>query len=93
MGGRVHRAVVGDDRSQSRLVSRAHDSFRDLKRMLGMTQVMNKWRHAMEKMLALLALVYAIGLLVRGSRRDALYGQPIGYPPSADVSMSQPKNK
>ena len=53
------------------------ESFRDLKSLLGMTKVMNKQQEIMEKMLALLFLVFAIGLLVGESLRDHLYGELI----------------
>src|SRR5512136_2896246 len=39
------------------------ETFRDLKSLLGMTHLMNKQQTIMEKMLALLFLVFAIGLL------------------------------
>jgi hypothetical protein len=50
---------------------------RDLKSLLGLTKLMNKQQHLMEKMLALLLLVYAMGLLVGEGLRDHLYGAPI----------------
>ena len=53
------------------------ESFRDLKSLLGMTKVMNKQQEIMEKMLALLFIVFAIGLLVGESLRDHLYGELI----------------
>lgn len=53
------------------------ESFRDLKSLLGMTKVMNKQQQIMEKMLALLLLVFAIGLLVGEGLRDHLYGELI----------------
>ena len=53
------------------------ESFRDLKSLLGMGKLMNKRQTYMEKMLALLLLVYAIGLLVGERLRDHLYGKPI----------------
>ncbi len=53
------------------------ESFRDLKSLLGMTKVMNKQQETMEKMLALLFLVFAIGLLVGEGLRDYLYGELI----------------
>jgi hypothetical protein len=53
------------------------ESFRDLKSLLGMTKLMNKQQQIMEKMLALLLLVYAIGLLVGEGLRDYLYGETI----------------
>jgi hypothetical protein len=54
------------------------ESFRDLKSLLGMTKLMNKQQQIMEKMLALLFLVFAIGLLVGEGLRDHLYGHRIG---------------
>lgn len=56
-----------------------------------MGRVMNKRQDYMEKMLALLLLVYAVGVLVGETLRDALYGQPVAHPPSADASASQPQ--
>ncbi|MEM4655300.1 MAG: transposase, partial [Thermosphaera sp.] len=53
------------------------ESFRDLKSLLGMGKLMNKRQESMEKMLALLLLVYAIGLLIGEGLRDWLYGEPI----------------
>ncbi len=53
------------------------ESFRDLKNLLGMTKLMNKQQQIMEKMLALLLLVYAIGLLIGEGLRDHLYGELI----------------
>jgi len=53
------------------------ESFRDLKSLLGMTKLMNKQQTYMEKMLALLLLVFAIGLLVGEGIRDHLYGENI----------------
>jgi len=54
------------------------ESFRDLKSLLGMTKLMNKQQPIMEKMLALLFLVYAISLLVGEGLRDHLYGELLG---------------
>jgi hypothetical protein len=53
------------------------ESFRDLKSLLGMTKLMNKQQQIMEKMLALLLLVYTIGLLFGEGLRDHLYGELI----------------
>jgi len=53
------------------------ESFRDLKSLLGMTKLMNKQQQIMEKMLALLLLVYAIALLIGEGLRDHLYGELI----------------
>ena len=50
-------------------------TFRDLKSKLGMERLMNKCQSRMEKMLALLLLVYAIALLIGEGLRDRLYGQ------------------
>jgi len=51
-------------------------TFRVLKGRLGMTRPMNKQQENMEKMMALLLLVYAIALLVGENLRDRLYGLP-----------------
>jgi hypothetical protein len=53
------------------------ESFRDLKSLLGMTKLMNKQQAYMEKMLALLLLTFAIGLLIGEGIRDLLYGELI----------------
>jgi hypothetical protein len=53
------------------------ETFRDLKSLLGMTKLMNKQQTIMEKMLALLLLVFAIGLLIGEGLRDHLYGETI----------------
>jgi ABC-type enterochelin transport system permease subunit len=45
-----------------------------------MTKLMNKQQTYMEKMLALLLLVFAIGLLVGERLRDHLYGERIVIP-------------
>lgn len=45
-----------------------------------MTKLMNKQQIYMEKMLALLLLVFSIALLLGEERRDYLYGEP--PPPS-----------
>ncbi len=53
------------------------ETFRDLKSLLGMTKLMNKQQKIMEKMLALLLLVFAISLLIGEGLRDHLYGETI----------------
>ena len=53
------------------------ETFRDLKSLLGLTKLMNKQQTIMEKMLALLLLVFAIGLLIGEGLRDHLYGETI----------------
>ncbi len=53
------------------------ETYRDLKSLLGMTKLMNKQQIYMEKMVALLLLVFTIGLLVGEELRDLLYGEPV----------------
>jgi hypothetical protein len=53
------------------------ESFKDLKDLLGMTKLMNQKQEYMEKMIALLLLIFPIGLLLGESLRDFLYGEPI----------------
>ena len=53
------------------------ETYRDLKSLLGLTKLMNKQQIYMEKMIALLLLVFTIGLLVGEELRDLLYGEPI----------------
>jgi hypothetical protein len=50
------------------------ESFKDLKSLLNLEKVMNKQREQMEKMVALVLLAYAIGLLVGEAIRDRMYG-------------------
>ena len=50
------------------------ESFRDLKSLLNLNKIMNKKRTNMEKMVALILLAYAIGLLVGETVRDYVYG-------------------
>lgn len=49
-------------------------TFKDAKSLLGMDRVMNKGRQNMEKMVALLLIGYALGVLVGEEIRDLLYG-------------------
>jgi hypothetical protein len=53
------------------------ETYRDLKSLLGMPKLMNKQQVYMEKMVALLLLVFTIGLLVGEELRDLLYGEPM----------------
>lgn len=53
------------------------ETFRDLKSLLGMSKLMNKQQMCMEKMLALLLLVFAISLLIGEGLRDHLFGETI----------------
>jgi len=55
------------------------ETFRDLKSLLGLTKLMNKQQSYMEKMLALLLLIFTIGLLIGEEIRDFLYGEPIPH--------------
>lgn len=50
------------------------ESFRDLKSLLHLDKIVNKTQDNMEKMVALVLIAYAIGLLVGESIRDHLYG-------------------
>lgn len=49
------------------------EAFRDLKSLMGLERVMNKKRGNLEKMIALLLLAYAIGLLIGEAIRDTIY--------------------
>ena len=69
------------------------ESFRDLKSLLGMTKLMNKRQTYMEKMLALLLLAYAIGLLVGERLRDYLYGEPVPEQDRIPGSLQWKKGK
>lgn len=62
------------------------ESFKDLKSLLGIDRVMNKRQANMEKMVALLLIAYAIGLLVGESLRDEMYNGP-----PSDADSSQPR--
>jgi hypothetical protein len=53
------------------------ESFRDLKHLLRLDSVMNKRQVLMEKMVALVMLAYAIGVLIGEEVRDQVYGLPI----------------
>jgi hypothetical protein len=50
------------------------ESFRDLKRLLNLEKIMSKKRENMEKVIALVLMAYAIGLLVGEALRDRMYG-------------------
>lgn len=49
------------------------ESFRDMKSLLGLDKIMNKSRERMEKMVAMVMLAYAIGLLIGEEIRDRIY--------------------
>jgi hypothetical protein len=57
-----------------RMRMKIEESFRDTKALLGLDKLMNKSREKMEKMVALLLIAYAIGVLVGEQLRDAAYG-------------------
>ncbi len=63
------------------------ESFRDLKSLLNLTQVMNHRQTLMEKMVALVLLAFSIGLWVGEALRDEMYG------PAPDPSDHQPTKK
>jgi hypothetical protein len=60
------------------------ETYRDLKSLLGLTKLMNKQQVYMEKMVALLLLIFTIGLLVGEELRDLLYGEPIAEEEQVD---------
>ena len=60
------------------------ETYRDLKSLLGLTKLMNKQQVYMEKMIALLLLVFTIGLLVGEELRDLLYAEPIAADEQVD---------
>ena len=51
------------------------ESFKDLKALLNLEKLMNKHQEQMEKMVALVLLAYAIGLLLGEAVRDQIYGE------------------
>jgi len=63
------------------------ETFRDLKNLLHMEQVMNQLQDQMEKVIALVLLAFTIGYLVGEELRDALYG-PEPEPPQTHASRS-----
>jgi len=63
------------------------ESFRDLKNLLNLKKIVNKSQDNMEKMVALVLIAYAIGLLVGESIRDHQYGS--SEPTDATISGKQ----
>ncbi len=51
------------------------ECFRDLKNLLGLDKMMHKKRHLMEKMVALVLIAYAIGLILGEALRSHLFPQ------------------
>jgi hypothetical protein len=49
------------------------ESFKDLKSLLGLNKIMNKSRETMEKMVAMVLIAYAIGLLLGEAIREHIY--------------------
>lgn len=69
------------------------ESFRDLKSLLHLDQVMNKRQVHMEKMVALMLLAFSLGLWVGEALRDEVYGpapQPSPKRASAQQSHRRP---
>ena len=66
------------------------ESFRDLKSLLHLDQVMNQRQDRMEKMVALTLLAFSLGLWVGERLRDALYG-PAPQVPAAPRSRTAQK--
>ncbi len=64
------------------------ESFRDLKSLLHLDQVMNKQQALMEKMVALVLLAFSIGLWVGEGLRDEVYG-PTPAPRAKRTSKQQ----
>lgn len=54
--------------------TKIEESFKDLKNLMHLDKVVNKTQSNMEKMVALVLIAYAIGLLVGESIRDHVYG-------------------
>jgi hypothetical protein len=71
-------------------------SFKDLKDLLGMTKLMNQKQEYMEKMIALLLLIFPIGLLLGEELRDFLYAEPVApgeHPSAKDLIPGLPGRK
>ncbi len=51
------------------------ESFKDLKSLLGLDRIMNKSQEYLEKMIDMVMLAYAIGLLIGESIRQTAYGE------------------
>jgi len=66
------------------------ESFRDLKSLLHLDQVMSKTRENMEKQVALVLLAYALGVLIGEGFRDAMYPpkEPPENPPAPPESQA-----
>jgi hypothetical protein len=64
------------------------ESFKDLKNLLGLDKLINQSQEHMEQMAALTMIIYAIGLIIGETLRDALYPPPqaTAEPPGAPSS-------
>jgi hypothetical protein len=62
------------------------ESFKDLKSLLGIHKAMPKTQANLDKMLALTALTYCVGLLSGEALRDALYAPPAPDQPLPDLA-------
>ncbi len=69
------------------------ESFRDLKSLLNLTQVMNHRQVLMEKMVAMLLLAFSIGLWVGEALRDELYGPAPDVPHPVPTKRSRAKRR
>jgi len=76
------------------------ETFRDLKNLLALDQLMNKTQRHMEQMAALVLIAYTIGLLFGEALRDELFGPPEGEPtapqtasPAADTPKARRRRK
>jgi uncharacterized membrane protein YwzB len=71
-------------------VQTIEESFRDLKSLLHLDKIVNKTQSNMEKMVALVLIAYAIGLLVGESIRDHLYASSEQAPATTSGQQDPP---
>jgi hypothetical protein len=69
------------------------ESFRDLKRLLNLEKIMSKKRENMEKVIALVLMAYAIGLLVGEALRDRMYGGDLDRGDRSGGDLDRPLDK
>jgi hypothetical protein len=67
------------------------ESFRDLKSLLHLDQLMNRTQRYMEQMVALMLLAFSLGLVCGEIVRDARYGAPTPHDPPHPPSAAQRK--
>jgi hypothetical protein len=70
--------------------AKIEESFRDLKSLLHLDKIVNKTQSNMEKMVALVLIAYAIGLLVGESIRDHLYASSEQAPATTSGQQDPP---